>query len=75
MPLINCFGQLLDGLMELGWVLGSTVEASEAEYQSFMRDQRQLERIYPRSRPDVGNILFSWSSQSGFRARRQLYEN
>ena len=59
--------------MKLGWVRGSSVEASKAEYQSFVRDQRQLEGISTTSCPDVGNILSSWSSQSGIRARRPLY--
>ena len=70
----HLFGQPPDGSKELGWVRGSTVEASKAEYQSFVRDQKQLERISTRSCPDVGNILCSWSSQSGFRARRHLYQ-
>ena len=64
------FGQLLDGVMELGWVRGSSLEASKAEYWSFVRDQWQLQCISTRSRPNVGNILPSWSSQSRFQARR-----
>ena len=51
------YGQLLDGLVECGWEKGSNVEACEAEFQSFVREQRQLERNSTRKRPDVGNIL------------------
>ena len=60
--------------MELGWVRASTAEASRDEHQSFVRDQRQLERISTKNRPDVGHILSSWSSQSGFRDRHNLYQ-
>ena len=74
MPHFHLFGQLLGGFMELGWVRGSTVEASKAEYQSFVREQRQLEFISTKSRPDVGNILSSWSSKAGFRVRLHLYQ-
>ena len=70
----HLFGQPLDVLMELGWFLGSTVEASKAGYQSFVRDQKQVERISTRCRPDVGTNLSSWSSQAWFPARRHLYQ-
>ena len=45
----HLFGRLLDGFLELGCVRGLTVEASKAEYQSFVREQRQFERISTRS--------------------------
>ena len=65
---------LLDGLLEKGWAKGSEVEACRAEYQSFVKEQRQLERSSTRSRPDVGDVLSFCSGQAGFRARRHLYK-
>ena len=70
----HLFDQLLDGLMGLGWVRGSTVEASKAEYQFFVREQKQLERISTRTHAELQNVLWSWSSQAGFRACRYLYQ-
>ena len=51
------FNKLLNGLLEKGWTKGSEVEACQAEYQSFVQEQRQLERLSARSRPDVGDVL------------------
>ena len=70
---LRLFNKLLDGLLENGWTKGSEVEACRAEYQSFLQEQRQLERSSTRSRPDVGDVLSFCSAQDGFRARRQLY--
>ena len=66
-------GPLLDGLVECGWEKGSHVEACKADFQSFVREQRQLERHSTRKRPDVGNILAYFAHQSGFRSRRHLF--
>ena len=68
------FNKLLDGLLEKGWTRGSEVAACRAEYQSFVQEQRQLERSSTRSRPDVRDVLFFCSGQAGFRARRHLYK-
>ena len=38
------FGQLIDGLLNLGWVKGSDVEAAKVEFHSFVREQRQIEQ-------------------------------
>ena len=65
-------GLLLDGLFELGWVKGSEIEACRSEYQSFVQEQRQLERSSTRSRPDIGDVLSFCCSQAGFRARQHL---
>ena len=35
----HVFGQLLDGLLELGWVRGSEVEPAKVEFHSFVREQ------------------------------------
>ena len=43
----HLFGQLLDGLLELGWVRGSEVEPAKAEFHSFVREQRQVETSVP----------------------------
>ena len=65
--------QLLDGLVECGWEKGSSVEACKVEFQSFVREQRQLERHSTRKRPDVGNILAYFVQQTGFQSRRHLF--
>ena len=51
------FNKLLDGPLEKNWTRGSEVEACGVEYQSFAREQRQLERSSTSSRPDVGDVL------------------
>ena len=71
---LQLFNKLVHGLLERGWIRGSEVEACRAEYQSFVREQRQLERSSTRSRPDVGDVLSFCSGQAGFRARRHLYK-
>ena len=71
---LQLFNKLLNGLLEKGWTRGSEVEACRAEYQSFVQEQRQLERSSTRSRPDVGDVLSFCSGQAGFRARRHLYK-
>ena len=68
------FNKLLDGLLEKGWTRLSEVEPCRAEYQSFVQEQRQLERSSTRSRPDVGEVLSFCSGQASFRARRHLYK-
>ena len=71
---MQLFDMLLDGLLEKGWARGAEMEACKSEYQSFMREQRQLERSSTRSRPDVGNVQTFCSSQAGVRVRRHLYK-
>ena len=69
---LHLLRQLLDGLLERGWVKGSEIEACRSEYQSFVQEQRQLERSSTRSRPDIGDVLSFCCSQAGFRARQHL---
>ena len=71
---LQLFDLLLDGLLAKGWVRGGDMEACKSEYQSFVQEQRQLERTSTRSRPDVGNVLSFCSSQAGFRVRSHLYK-
>ena len=54
---LHLLGLLLDRFSERGWVKGSEIEACRAEYQSFVLEQRQLERSSTRSRSDVGDVL------------------
>ena len=61
-------------VLERGWVKGSEIEACRSEYQSFVQEQRQLERSSTRSRPDVGDVLSFCCSQAGFRARQHLFK-
>ena len=63
---------LLDGLLQKGWTIGSKIEACRAEYQSFVQEQRQLQRWATRSCLDVGDALSFCSAQVGFRARHNL---
>ena len=66
------FGQLLDGLISSGWEKGSTIEACEAEFQSFLNDQRQLECHASRRHSDISNAVSYLTQQSGFRSRWHL---
>ena len=61
------YGQLLDGLVECGWEKRSNVEACKTEFQSFVREQRQLERHSTRKRPDVGPSWFTSLNRLDFR--------
>ena len=45
----HLFGQLLDGLLDLGWIRGSEMEPAKAEFHSFVREQRQVETSGNRS--------------------------
>ena len=67
------YGQLLDGLVECGWEKGSNTEACKAEFQSFVRVKRQLERHSTRKRTHVGNIQVYFAQQTGFQSRRHLF--
>ena len=69
---LHLLGLLLDGLLDRGWIKASDIEACRAEYQSFVQEQRQLERSSTRSRPDIGDVLSLCSSEAGFRARQHL---
>ena len=66
---LHLLGHLLDGFFDHGWVKGSEIEACRSEYQSFVQEQRQLERSSTSSRPNIGDVLSFCSSQAGFRAR------
>ena len=67
------YGQLLDGIVDCGWEKGSNVEVCKAEFQSFVWEQRQLERHSTRTRPDVMNILVYFSQQTGFQCPRHQF--
>ena len=69
----HLFGQLLDGLLELGWVRGSEVEPAKAEFHSFANEQRQVETSSNRSRAPI-NSVFAFCNQPSFRSRRNLHE-
>ena len=69
----HIFGQLLDGLLELGWVRGSEVEPAKAEFHSFVREQRQVVTSGNRSRAPI-NSVFAFCSHPGFRSRRNLHK-
>ena len=71
---LQLLGLLLDDLLDRGWVKGSKIEACRSEYQSFVQEQRHLERSSTRSRPDIGDVMSFCSSQTGFRARQHLFK-
>ena len=62
---LHLLGLLLDGLLERGWFKGSEIEARRSDYQSFVQEQRQLERwrSSTRSRRDIGDVLSFCCSQ------------
>ena len=68
----HLFGQLLDGLFELGWVRGSEVEPAKAEFHSSVREQRQVETSSSRSHAPI-NSVFAFCNQPSFRFRRNLH--
>ena len=68
------FQRLIEGLVGSGWVRKSDVEACHAEFQSFVREQRQLDWSSSAGRPDVGDVLSFHLAQSGFRARQNLFQ-
>ena len=69
----HLFGQLLDRLLELGWVRGSEVEPAKAEFHSFVREQRQVETSSNRSCAPI-NSVFAFCNQPSFRSRRNLHK-
>ena len=71
---LRLLGLLLDGCLGRGWIKGSEIEACRAEYQSYVQEQRQLERSSTRSRPDKSDVLSFCSSQANFRARQRLFK-
>ena len=69
----HLFGQLMDGLLELGWVRGSEVEPTKADFHSFVREQRQVEVSSRRSRAPI-NSVFAFCNQPSFRSRKNLHK-
>ena len=69
----HLFGQLLDGLLELGWVRGSEVEPAKAQFHAFVREQGQVETSGKRSRAPI-NSVFAFCNQPSFRSRRNLHK-
>ena len=70
---LQFFGQLLDGLLEIGWVRGSEIEPPKAEFHSFVREQRYVETSGNRSRVPISSV-FAFCNQPGFRSRRNLHK-
>ena len=67
----HLFGQLLDGLLELGWVRGSEIEPAKAEFHSVARKQRQVEAS-GNGYPAPINSVLAFCNQPGFLSRRNL---
>ena len=53
----HLFGQLLDGLLELGWIRGSKVEPGKAEFHFFVREQQQVETSSNRYRVPINSVF------------------
>ena len=69
----HLFEQLLEGLLELGWVIGWEVEPAKAEFRSFVNEQRQVETSGHRSRAPI-NSVSAFCNQPSFRSRRNLHK-
>ena len=69
----HLFWQLLDELLEVGWVRGSEIEPAMADFHSFVREQRQVEAKGNGSHVPT-NSLFVFCNQPGFRSRRSLHK-
>ena len=69
----HLFGQLLEGLLDLGWIRGSEMEPAMAEFYSFVREQRQVETSGNRFRAPI-NSVFAFCNQPGFRSRQNLHK-
>ena len=67
------FKQLLDGLLELGWVRGSEIEPAKCEFHPFVREQRQVEASGKRSCVP-SNSVFASCNQPGSRSRQKLHK-
>ena len=71
---MKLFDMLIEGLLEKGRVRHAEMEACKLEHQSFVQEQRQLERTSTRSSPVVQKVVTFCSWQAGFRVRRYLYK-
>ena len=69
----HLFGQLLEGLLDLGWIRGSEMVPAKAEFHSFVREQRQVETSGIRSRVPI-NSVFAVCNQPRFRSRRNRHK-
>ena len=69
----HLFGQLLDELLELGWIKGLEIEPAKAEFYSFVHEQRQVETSGNRSRVPTSS-MFAFCNQPLFRSRRKLHK-
>ena len=67
------FGQLLDGLLELGCIWGSEIEPAKAEFHYLVREQRQVETSGDRYRVPISSV-FAFCHQLGFRSRWNLHK-
>ena len=70
---LHPFGQLLDRVLELGWISGSEIEPAKTEFHSFVREQRQVETSGERSRVPISSV-FAFCNQPCFRSRRNLHK-
>ena len=69
----HLFGQLLDGLLDLGWIRVSEMEPAKAEFHSSVREQRQVQTSGNRSRVPI-NSVFAFCNQPSLRSRRNLHK-
>ena len=69
----HLFGQMLDGLLELGWVRGSEIELAKVEFHSFVREQQQVDTSGNQSRLPISSV-FAFYNQPGFGSRRNSHK-
>ena len=69
----HLFEQLLDRLLEFGWVRRSETEPAKAEFHSFVREQREVESS-GNSCCGPTDSVFAFCNQHGFCFQRDLHK-
>ena len=70
---LHLFGQLLDKVLELGWVKVSEIQPAKSEFYSFVREQRQVEVSGKISRVPIDRV-FAFCNQPVFSSRRNFHK-
>ena len=70
----SLFVELVNALGRMKWLKSTEKEASKSEFQSFVRDQGELEYGTGVRRPEIGIIFTTYLSQLSFRSRKNLFK-
>ena len=71
--MLYLFGQMINGLLNLGWVKVCEVEATKAEFHSFAHEHYQTEQNGNLRNP-ITDVFSFCCGQPGFCSRRHLYQ-